>query len=347
MNQDQQPRLWWRDKRLVWVLAALVLIWLLTITILFLFPLPTIPSLFSWRSWDWRWLVLLGLIFLSAGVLYLTMRRVWYRLFNLIGFRGKTLWDLMSLLIVPIVIALAGWWLSEVSRQNQQKIEDQRAKAEQEIETDRARESVLQSYIQNMTDLLLDKGLATSDLTHPVRSIARSSTLTTLRQLDADRKGILLQFLHESNLITVGDPIIILSDADLTGANLTGAFLREADLFDADLTGAILRDAGLTGADLRSADLIGADLHDAHLSRAELRDAHLTGADLRDAYLFDADLTGADLTGAILISADLRGAKGWTNEQLAQAESLVGATLPNGTEMNEEGWEEFKKSYRQ
>jgi uncharacterized protein YjbI with pentapeptide repeats len=342
MNQDQQPRLWWRDKRLVWVLAALVLIWLLTITILFLFPLPTIPSLFSWRSWDWRWLVLLGLIFLSAGVLYLTMRRVWYRLFNLIGFRGKTLWDLMSLLIVPIVIALAGWWLSEVSRQNQQKIEDQRAKAEQEIETDRARESVLQSYIQNMTDLLLDKGLATSDLTHPVRSIARSSTLTTLRQLDADRKGILLQFLHESNLITVGDPIIILSDADLTGA--------------------ILRDAGLTGADLRSADLIGADLHDAHLSRAELRDAHLTGADLRDAYLFDADLsdadlgraipsdadlTGADLTGAILISADLRGAKGWTNEQLAQAESLVGATLPNGTEMNEEGWEEFKKSYRQ
>jgi hypothetical protein len=327
MNQDQQPRLWWRDKRLVWVLAALVLIWLLTITILFLFPLPTIPSLFSWRSWDWRWLVLLGLIFLSAGVLYLTMRRVWYRLFNLIGFRGKTLWDLMSLLIVPIVIALAGWWLSEVSRQNQQKIEDQRAKAEQEIETDRARESVLQSYIQNMTDLLLDKGLATSDLTHPVRSIARSSTLTTLRQLDADRKGILLQFLHESNLITVGDPIIILSDADLTGA--------------------ILRDAGLTGADLRSADLIGADLHDAHLSRAELRDAHLTGADLRDAYLFDADLTGADLTGAILISADLRGAKGWTYEQLAQAESLVGATLPNGTEMNEEGWEEFKKSYRQ
>jgi hypothetical protein len=76
MNQDQQPRPWWKDSQLVWVLAALVLTWLLMTTILFLFPLPTILSMLPWQSWDWRWLVLLGLIFLSAGVLYLTIRRV-------------------------------------------------------------------------------------------------------------------------------------------------------------------------------------------------------------------------------------------------------------------------------
>jgi hypothetical protein len=111
------------------------------------------------------------------------------------GFRGKTLWDLLGLLIVPVVIALAGWWLSEVSTRNQQRIENQRAQAQQRIEDDRVRESVLQSYIQHMTELLLDKGLAISKQDQPVRSIARSSALTAVRQLDGDRKGILLQFL--------------------------------------------------------------------------------------------------------------------------------------------------------
>ncbi|ECK6945033.1 pentapeptide repeat-containing protein [Salmonella enterica subsp. enterica] len=75
------------------------------------------------------------------------------------------------------------------------------------------------------------------------------------------------------------------SRADLCGANLRGANLR-----DADLRGANLRDADLRGADLRGANLRGADL----------RDADLRGADLRGANLRDADLRGADLRGADL-----------------------------------------------
>jgi len=82
------------------------------------------------------------------------------------------------------------------------------------------------------------------------------------------------------------------------GADLKGAYLRDAYLRGADLRGAYLRDA-----DLRDADLTGADLRD-----ADLRDADLTGADLRDADLRDADLTGADLRDADLIGADLRDA---------------------------------------
>jgi hypothetical protein len=50
---------------------------------------------------------------------------------------------------------------------------------------------------------------------------------------------------------------------------------------------------------------------------------------------------------ASLFGADLSGAEKWTNEQLAQAESLVGAMMPDGTQMTEEAWEEFKKCYRQ
>jgi len=67
-----------------------------------------------------------------------------------------------------------------------------------------------------------------------------------------------------------------------------------------------LYESGLVDKERRIVDLTGADL-----SRANLRDADLGGADLRD--------------------ADLRDATGKTYEELEQqAESLEGATIPNG-----------------
>jgi len=88
--------------------------------------------------------------------------------------------------------------------------------------------------------------------------------------------------------------------ADLSGADLRGAYLIRADLSGADLRGANLlcadlRDADLSGADLSGADLIGADLRD-----ADLRAAALRAAALRGAYLRGADLSGADLRGTCL-----------------------------------------------
>ena len=96
--------------------------------------------------------------------------------------------------------------------------------------------------------------------------------------------------------------------ADLSGANLCDADLRDANLRGADLSGANLRGADLRGANLRGANLRGADLRDADLSGANLFGANLRGADLRDADLSDADLSGADLRDANLRGADLSGA---------------------------------------
>jgi uncharacterized protein YjbI with pentapeptide repeats len=302
------------------------------------------------------------------------MRRAWNRLFNLTGFRGKTLWNWLELLIVPVVIALAGWWLSEVSTQKQQEIEDQRARAQQEIETDRAQQSILQSYIQDMTMLLLDEGLATSKPDSLIAQVARANTLSAIHRLDSSRNGILVGFLSDSNLMSRYESVA--SVALLRGADLRGADLRGVETWGADLLGADLGNADLLGADLGNADLRGAILNDANLSSANLNsahlnDTHLTGADLSGAFISFADLRGANLSfanlsgadlggselshtflsdtflsGADLEGANLRDAKEWTNEQLAQAKSLVGAIMPDGTKMTEEAWEEFKKRYR-
>jgi uncharacterized protein YjbI with pentapeptide repeats len=69
-----------------------------------------------------------------------------------------------------------------------------------------------------------------------------------------------------------------LSDADLRGANLSGADLRDADLSGANLSGANLRGADLSGADLNGANLRGADLNGANLRGADLSDAELMNA---------------------------------------------------------------------
>jgi uncharacterized protein YjbI with pentapeptide repeats len=88
------------------------------------------------------------------------------------------------------------------------------------------------------------------------------------------------------------------------------------------------------------ADLRGTKISDTTLYAPNLTEANLSGANLgRDRFI---------PYGANLRNANLKGAKGWTNEQLAQAISLIGATLPDGTVIKtEEESEEFKKRYRQ
>ena len=80
------------------------------------------------------------------------------------------------------------------------------------------------------------------------------------------------------------------------------AYLSGADLSGADLSGAYLSGADLRGADLSRAYLSGADL-----SRAYLRGAYLSGADLSGANLSGANLSGANLSWANLSRADLSG----------------------------------------
>ena len=104
-----------------------------------------------------------------------------------------------------------------------------------------------------------------------------------------------------------------LRDADLSGANLVGAEFDDADLSGADLSGANLR-----FADLRGADLSGANLTDANLRNANLGNANLSGANLTDASLRDANLSGANL-------ADVTRADRVLDPRIAELEAQLAA----------------------
>ena len=97
--------------------------------------------------------------------------------------------------------------------------------------------------------------------------------------------------------------------ADLSGASLSGADLREANLSGAQLSGADLSEADASGADLSAADLSAAHLGGVDLSGADLREANLSEADLSGADLHKANLSVANLYKADLSEADLSEAK--------------------------------------
>lgn len=209
--------------------------------------------------------------------------------------REKTLWDWMQLFIIPVGLAIFAFWYNR----REQKATEQRAKIESDRTLEFQRQATLQAYIDRMSELLLNKDI--NALQHDDRflAVARANTLTVLSQMDAKRKGSLMQFLSESQLLS----IIKLSGADLSGANLQATHLTNATLNHANLSNANLRFAILDFANLSVADLRKADLRDTSLYKTDISYANLSDADLRN-----ADLNEVQLTQAQLINVDLRGA---------------------------------------
>jgi uncharacterized protein YjbI with pentapeptide repeats len=216
---------------------------------------------------------------------------------------GKTLWDLVDLLLVPFVIALGGYLFNQAQQARNLEFTETQNENQRKISLDQNQEQILQKYLDEMKYLLLEKKLATTkDKT--VRKLARSYTLTALRSLNNPyldvagrgrnrRKGSLVRFLYEMDLISGVNPVL-----SLNKANLEFAYMRKGDLSQANFNGAYLK-----GADLRKAILQEATLIDAYLPEARLNEANLSKADFQK-----ANFLGANLDDAILDGANFEGA---------------------------------------
>jgi Pentapeptide repeats (8 copies) len=237
---------------------------------------------------------------------------------NVPGLRGKTLWDWLQLLIIPAVLAVGGYIFNFTISRNEQR-----------VASDNQREAALQSYIDKMSELLLHEHLGESPDNTQVESITRARTVTVFRILDPVRRISLIQFLSQAGILAkcIDDE---LRGIDLRGANLIQLDLSKIDLRRADFSNAILVYTNLSRANLYNANFTGAiisyaDLSSAYLAAADLYHADLGSANLSNADLRHADLKHADLSDAILTDAKV------TTEQLSQAKSLKGATMPDGT----------------
>jgi len=180
---------------------------------------------------------------------------------------AKTFWDWLELLVVPLVLALGGYLFTRSENLRTQKI----AKLQRQ-------DDMLQSYLDGMSELLTDKEqpLRRAQMGDDLSTMARARTLTVLTRLDGEHKSSVLQFLfesgliykhhtrlNESGLIESQQPIVSLSQADLSGAELSGTTLIGAYLGEVDLSG-----ANLSWASLFKAVLGGSNLSKANLSKA-------------------------------------------------------------------------------
>jgi membrane protein implicated in regulation of membrane protease activity len=205
---------------------------------------------------------------------------------NVPGLRGKTLWDWMQLLIVPVALALIALLFNRAT-----------TRTEREIAQDNQREDALQAYLDKLTELLLKEHLG--ELTvdgklnpeyEVVRNIARVRTLTVLRDLksDAERKESILEILYVSGLIVMDKRIIDLSGADLSQVDLSGADLSRADLSGANLRKANLSNAILFNANISNAILEEANFNKSWVTREQLKQTKsLKGATMPDGSLHD------------------------------------------------------------
>jgi uncharacterized protein YjbI with pentapeptide repeats len=239
---------------------------------------------------------------------------------------GKTVWDWLSLLGVPLSLAILGAWLQHNQQERAEKFaeeqknrdekfaEEQRGRDEKlaseqrKLAADETKEEVLQGYFDRISALLVDKNLL---------AIASKLDASRLYYTDhikvtpPDKPTLEQQELLDSAVDVIrARTLSILRRFENDGERKASVirFLIEADIVsklnlnlrDADLSDAYLNGANLTGAELSRANLTGANLEDANLSRANLTGAYLDGA-----YLSRANLTGAYLDGAYLVGANL------------------------------------------
>ena len=191
--------------------------------------------------------------------------------FVLVAIYGKSLFDWADAVATPIIVVVIAGVFGLIALGTRK-----RAQAERDLQDDRAREETLSSYLDHSSELVLDKGLARSEIGSPERAIALALTHAALRRLDGPRKGLLVRFLNDLQLIRSGQTVVPLSLADLTNSNLS-----KADLRDCDFSGANLSDADLHNADLRECNLGNCVLTNEQLAKCDqLAGAILPNGDL-------------------------------------------------------------------
>jgi uncharacterized protein YjbI with pentapeptide repeats len=210
-----------------------------------------------------------------------------------------TFWHLVGALFIPLagglLVAWGGFKFSQKQRERDEVIENQNAQ-----------DNAIQAYLDQMSDLLVDRHLRSLPKGSDIHRLAEAKTVEVLLGLDSERKRRPLKLVYGLGLITnrsnTSERNGTLLDLENSSLNNPATGEKDGALLDlenlsldhADLTELSLRSACLRFADLRGANLQGADLSGADLSYADLRGANLTNADLSHAILSEANLLPYD-----------------------------------------------------
>src|SRR5215208_8346010 len=137
----------------------------------------------------------------------------------------KILWEWLGLVIVPAMLAAGAFWINQRQKQHDVQIQAAEKKREETATIQRAQDEALGAYLDQMSDLMVDRDLRKNVGPEPekpdLRRLAQARTLAILLGLDQDRKRRPLKLIYELSLIMKEEPILNLKNAGLDTANLS------------------------------------------------------------------------------------------------------------------------------
>jgi uncharacterized protein YjbI with pentapeptide repeats len=262
------------------------------------------------------WVTIAGAAFCLSAFIVLATRCGW----RWAGFKDKTLWDWLSLLVIPAGLALVLFALDDAQSDREHDRTEAAVRRDAKVEQDRRRASLLSEYLQQMSGLILDHDLARAEPSAPVARLATTLTTTVVPRLDGRRKGQVLLFLDRAGLLKTAHPHMDLDGADFRNVDTRGLrfaesmMLRAVDLRGANFDrtvfdGPVDADGpGGAGPELRTT-FSGSMLHGATFRHASMTArfeySDLTSTDFSDADVRDSDFTTACVTGARFVDAVL------------------------------------------
>lgn len=155
-------------------------------------------------------------------------------------------------------------------------------------------------------------------------------------------KGVVLRdIMLRGADIQFGVPDLNMTGADLSGANLRGAYFYHVDLTGANLTGADLRGAVFKECSVRNAIIRDANLFAANISGCVFSGCDFTGSNLNEINAAFAQIVGCKIGfvgHGIFAETSFRGSE-TTTDQICSGMNLIWNTdMPNGRTIKNPQW---------
>ena len=228
----------------------------------------------------------------------------WIANFKWSGFQKKSFWDWLQLLIIPLMLALGAFYLNSAA--------DFR---DYQIAQEQKHQEILTDYFSKMQDLIVEtkkskqtpgskESNSEERLLLEFRPTAQALTLSVLEQLDGERKGKVITYLAESQLITVdNNKLSTQPEIKLDGANLDDIELgnkgQRNSLNEDEMTiidKIKIKNANMKRANLSGLQLLYSELNGSNLENATLENVNFTGSTMIGSRFINGKITDVNFT---------------------------------------------------
>lgn len=211
----------------------------------------------------------------------------------------RKLWDWLDLLIVPLSLIFLGWIYQAYEKSKTERKEKENQQNE-----------ILDSYFRTISELINKWNLLDKTQNNESRIIARTRTIVAVENLEGERKGQILQFLFESNLID--DEKLNILGANFREVQASGIVLRNTTIkgvhfCDSNFKNTFLDGSSFISCNFSNTNFNGASMENTNLGYSDLSYCKLTNIDLTRVNFEGANLNYADLSNSKITQSQLNG----------------------------------------